>query len=370
MSSDADSDAATRAVSEAPTAKTTTGAKRGTRGRTGSRRPRLTAVDYVARMDLPQVVRAPLIELASRFDERSFLPTIGDVRNFLLFCDYDGTTPKSRAAAVPCAFKLLARMDPARVAGICDERMFSGPANMLPIADAIGHASSGIQPSTIEIHIEMLLASAGDEDGLRQLLLDHATQPWSHGRVRSAQLGANTGRETLVFRRWPDDKVPESELVLNALDAGYRLSNIVPVVHGDRRSVGEWNAVLEDFIEHVVVPAVATARHNLTVGPRRVSMRDLTSVEAERALRRFSSAANRSTGSSHPLDERRWMDFVIACAQATRRQDRPPLSPTLDGALLKRWLTEVDGWTTDIASDLVELYEFGFHLIQLYNQNH
>ena len=97
-------------------------------------------------------------------------------------------------------------------------------------------------------------------------------------------------------------------------------------------------------------------------------MRDLTSLEAERALRRFSSAANRSTGSSHPLDERRWMEFVIACAQATPRQDRPPLSPTLNGGLLKRWLTEVDAWAADVASHLVELYEFGSSLIELQHQ--
>ena len=368
MNHDADGDGATGAVANSSSATTTSSAKRRARRPTARRRTRPTAANYVAQMDLPQFVSAPLGELATRFDQRSFLPTIGDVRNFLLFCDYDGSTPKNRGTAVGCVFKLLARMDPARVASICDERMFSGPAKMLPIADAIGHASAGVQPPTIEIRIEMLLAPAGDLDALRQLLIDHATEPWGHAPVRSSQVGAQAGRETLVFRRWPDDKVPESEVVLNTLDAGYRLSNIVPVVHGDRRDVGDWNTVLKHFIDQVVVPAVNTTRHKLTVGPRRVAMRDLTSLEAERSLRRFSNAANKSTGSAHPLDERRWMEFVIACARAAGRQDRPPFSPTLDGGLLKRWLTEVDGWTGDIAGDLVQQYEFGLSLIQLYNQ--
>jgi len=107
-----------------------------------SSRIRTTAASYVDRMDLPRIVRAPLAELAARFDDRGFLPTIGDVRNFLLFCDYHGSVPKNRGAAVPCVFKLLARMDPARVIDIRDERMFSGPASMVSIADAIGRVSS------------------------------------------------------------------------------------------------------------------------------------------------------------------------------------------------------------------------------------
>lgn len=333
------------------------------------KRVRRTAVDYVARLDLPPIVREPLDELASRFDERLFLPTIGDVRNFLLFCDYDGKPPKARGTAVPCVFRLLARMDPARVAGIRDERMFSGPANMLPIADAIGQASSGVQPSGMIIRREILLVPGSGLNGLRDALIHHAKEPWTHARARSSQVDARVAGDTLVFRRRPANDIPESEVVLNARDAGYRLSNIVAVIHGDRRDVAAWNSVLEDFISCVAAPATNKTRHKLIVGPNHVAMRDLASLDAERSLRRFSAAANRSTGSDHPLDERRWIEFVIACARAVGRQDRQPLTPTLDGKLLCRWLTEVDGWTGDLADDLVRQYEFGLELVQAYDQS-
>ena len=349
------------------TARTSPARGRGRRPST-ARRSRPTAADYVARMDLPELVREPLGELAGRFDERLFLPTIGDVRNFLLFCDYDGAVPKARGAAVSCVFKLLARMDPGRVATICDERMFSGPANMLSIADAIGHASSGVRSRSIEIHVEMLLAPAGDLDGLRRLLIEHASEPWRHLRERSSQIAARSGRDALAFGRWADETIPESEVVLGGLDAGFRLSNVVPVIQGDKRDVSAWNVVVEDFIDRVVRPAVNATRHQLTVGPRWVAMRDLTSADAERTLRRFSDAANHSTGSSHPRDEQRWMEFVIACVRVATRRDCAPLTPTLDGGLLRRWLTEVDGWTGDVADDLVHEYEFGFGLIQRYAQ--
>ena len=361
-------DQATAAVSASSPAAPTTPAKRRARRPSAPRRPPRTAVDYVAAMDLPQLVREPLGELATRFDERSFLPTIGDVRNFLLFCDYEGPTPKARGAAAPRVFKLLARMDPARVATIRDERMFSGPAQMLPIANAIGQASSGVQPTSIEIHVEMFLAPAGSLQVLRQLLIDRATEPWAHAQERSSQVGARARQEALVFRRWPDDDIPESEVVLHARDAGYRLSNIVPVLQGDRRDIAAWNTVLEDFTNRVVAPAIDATRHKLTLGPRRVAIRDLVSLTGERTLRRFSGAANRSAGSAHPLDELRWMEFVIACAEAHGRQGRPPLTPTLDGGLLRRWLTEVDGWNSEVADGLVQRYEFGLSLIQLYDQ--
>ncbi len=130
---------ASRAIPRSATTKAVAPAKRHP---SRPSRIRLTAVNYVDRMDLPRVVRDPLAELATRFDERGFLPTIGDVRNFLLFCDYDGSVPKSRGAAVPCVFKLLASMDPARVIDIRDKRMFSGPASMISIADAIARVSS------------------------------------------------------------------------------------------------------------------------------------------------------------------------------------------------------------------------------------
>jgi hypothetical protein len=72
-------------------------------------------------------------------------------------------------------------------------------------------------------------------------------------------------------------------------------------------------------------------------------------------LRHFSVAANKKTGSSHPLDQERWMDFLIASDKAT---------VVLDSHTLARWLVEIEGWESEQASRLAEEYEFGRELLQ------
>ena len=82
-----------------------------------------------------------VIELASRFEVKTFVPTIGDVRNFFRFYEIDGGRLRSRGAAMVRIFKALASMDETEVKRILDDRLFSGPSRMEPIADAIRRVS-------------------------------------------------------------------------------------------------------------------------------------------------------------------------------------------------------------------------------------
>lgn len=99
--------------------------------------PRITAPQYVAKMDLSPDKRAPVIELARRFDQKSFLPTTGDIANFCQVYRLDKPASKSRASAIPRVFKYIASMDVGGIQRILDEGMFSGPSRLGPIADAI-----------------------------------------------------------------------------------------------------------------------------------------------------------------------------------------------------------------------------------------
>ena len=49
-----------------------------------SRRPRITAVGYVSKLQVSTEMQAALGELAQKFENRTFLPTLGDIRNFCL----------------------------------------------------------------------------------------------------------------------------------------------------------------------------------------------------------------------------------------------------------------------------------------------
>lgn len=99
---------------------------------------RLTAVERVARMKLSKDKTAAIAELARRFDEKSFMPTFGDIAHFCRLYDVDEPVSKSRASAIPRVFKTIAAMEVEDIQRILDYGMFSGPSRLGPIADAIG----------------------------------------------------------------------------------------------------------------------------------------------------------------------------------------------------------------------------------------
>ena len=111
------------------------GGVRAARKRSG--RERLSAVGYVQKMKLPEE-RAEAIRRAAReFEKRTFLPTFGDVRNFCESYGIDVPRSTSRAAVIPRVFRLLAAMDTPDVETMLDDRLFSGPVELGPIAEAI-----------------------------------------------------------------------------------------------------------------------------------------------------------------------------------------------------------------------------------------
>lgn len=84
------------------------------------------------------------------------------------------------------------------------------------------------------------------------------------------------------------------------------------------------------------------------------------SIDATVKLRRFSGAANKSTGASHPSDERRWFDFIVAVHRAGDK---------LDAARLARWLHEAEGWDEDSAHKLAGNYETSLALLTHYDEH-
>ena len=103
----------------------------------GRKRTKVTAAGYVAKMDVPAAKADAVAELARRFDDKSFLPSFGDVVFFCWNYRIDEPLSKSRDSAIPRVFKSLAAMDVAELQRILDLGLFSGPSRLGPIADAI-----------------------------------------------------------------------------------------------------------------------------------------------------------------------------------------------------------------------------------------
>ncbi len=101
------------------------------------KRHAVQAQEYVAKMDHDPEKRPVVSELAKRFEERTFLPTIGDIRNFCQSYGIDEPASKSRASAIPRVFKCMATMSIEELQRILCDGLFSGPSQLGPIADAI-----------------------------------------------------------------------------------------------------------------------------------------------------------------------------------------------------------------------------------------
>lgn len=123
----------------------------------------------------------------------------------------------------------------------------------------------------------------------------------------------------------------------------------------DHLTYDEYNQLLASFADGVLAPLKAAGKIDFALFGSDIDLtRQLPQAVYDR-LRRFSVAANKRTGSSHPLDQERWMDFLIAVDDARIR---------LDSQTLARWLVESEGWDADQASRLAEEYEFGRELLQ------
>lgn len=115
-----------------------TSRKQTTRSNVGERRSkRKSAAEYVESMNIPGDRKCVLRNIAKSFDEKRFLPTIGDIRNFAHMHGVDVANFKSRDMAISKLFFLLSSMDEDWLMRIEKDGMFSGPADLDSLSDAI-----------------------------------------------------------------------------------------------------------------------------------------------------------------------------------------------------------------------------------------
>ena len=132
------------------------GAARGTEQKSRDRsRSKPCAVACVGRMSLAPHKTAAMRRAAELFDDKRFLPTLADIREFSRVHGIELPKSASRASSIPRVFTFMASMDKDAIDLTVDDGAFSGPTRLAPIADAIRgnaaarrHGSSPIQDRT------------------------------------------------------------------------------------------------------------------------------------------------------------------------------------------------------------------------------
>lgn len=216
---------------------------------------------------------------------------------------------------------------------------------------------------SIEVFQDLYLSCPiGSVSDVPLVLQPHVRAPWHRApetENRLAKVASPGAERCVIFERSESDGVPPSRLALYPDGNGYKVANVVPTEEG---SLGErgYNNVLNDFVERVVKPA---QREGLSaeLTKRRQTITDWTSKEAANALHHFSTKANKSTGSLHPMDAKRWREFLIADHRA---------QGDLSSYTLRRWLIEVENWPMEEAGVLVGEWEDAVDLLKDYDHCH
>ena len=211
-------------------------------------------------------------------------------------------------------------------------------------------------PAATEIEVFQNLEVFGSHEQLRAFrrnVLANLQRPWRHAKKDEERSKRTWKGDVLALERAATDEAPPARLVLVERDSSYWLSNIVPI---EVRELGRarYNAVLRDFLDLIGNAAADKAGVTVELTKPRQDLNDWLSLDAAKALRVFSSSANKSTGLSHPMDRERWYDFIIKAHGHDEKFNTDRLG---------RWLIEVERWPEDEARDLVGEYEFGSGLL-------
>ncbi len=216
-----------------------------------------------------------------------------------------------------------------------------------------------MKPAAVKVYRE--LEVKGHPDTLRSIIASMAHRlhsGWSRDREAELALREASPSAMYCFACAQSATLPPSRLWLVLEQSGtLYVSNIVPL-RQSQLSYDEYNDVLMDFYQTLVAPAAADLDVIVHITDAERDIASWLGEEAAALLRQFALTANKSTGTAHPNDRRRWDAFLVAA-----HRNRVPLDTTI----LKRWLVECEGWPDQVASDLALEYESGRSLLEYYD---
>lgn len=203
----------------------------------------------------------------------------------------------------------------------------------------------------------------GNENSFLQLIETiekKLSDGWKRNHEDEKKMSASLSKTVYTFECDKSGQRESAYLSLTTKNATtLYVPNIVPVESG-RLEIDQYNYVLTEFYEKFAKSAADELKleHKLTDDVKGID--NWVSPNVEKKLTRFSRLANKGTGSAHPSDEERWFDFIISAHQE---------NSSLSSETLRRWLTEVEGWSAEISWDLVIEYESARRLLKFYDEN-
>jgi hypothetical protein len=103
---------------------------------------RPSAVSQIERNNFTDEQMSHLTAIAARFDAKTFLPSTADIREFVISLGGRPRGFRDRSDGFKVVLETISRLPPDRLGQIANTSMFSGPAKLGPLSDAISEAAS------------------------------------------------------------------------------------------------------------------------------------------------------------------------------------------------------------------------------------
>lgn len=181
---------------------------------------------------------------------------------------------------------------------------------------------------------------------------DQVRSSWSRS-YENEENSKYLGEIAFSFKRANDGRLPSAGISIFQKDKStWYIPNVVPLEVG-QLDYDEYNSIITDFYNTCLIPAASDCDVNVEITTGIISDEDVVGYESAKLLKSFSSLANKSTGSSHPCDQKRWFAFIVqTCREHTY----------VDTSDLIRVLRD-QGWDENSAHKLAIEFEFARDLI-------
>jgi hypothetical protein len=202
------------------------------------------------------------------------------------------------------------------------------------------------------------LTVRGDGQALENFIValeHHLTNGWSRYREREAEVKRAALGPMYCFACTARDSRPASELWMATHTEGYLYVSNILAQEFSSLTYDQYNAILSDFYHSCAKPAAENVGVSIEPGKADPQLEDFVSPPTARLLRSSSALVNRSV--LHPLDRRRWNEFLAAAHRE---------GADLSADLLQRWLIEEEKWPEDEAINLAIEYEHARDLLETY----
>jgi len=177
-------------------------------------------------------------------------------------------------------------------------------------------------------------------------------------RNKAAERNGIYNSDALVFERPRDKSLPGCTLVVCGNGDGSRLyvPNIVPSGL-DELDIKTYNRLLGEFHRLIVEPVADDQGFQSELTTKHVEDYDLFGETGARLLRTFSECANKSTGSGHPLDRKRWIQFLTEAHRYNGKAHSADLE----------FILKQHGWPERHINNLSREYEISMDILTFKN---